>query len=588
MDDETLIADCETDGFLPVMTKLHMLQIGSVDGDDVTIYADQPGFPPISEGIARLKRAKKVVFHNGTRFDIFAINKCYPGTLRPEQIEDTLVIARLLNPEEKQHSLKDWGKRLGVFKGEYTGGFEKFNPEMVVYGRQDIVVGRALYRHLLKQMEGWDWSKPIWIETLFSYVIALQEQNGFRLNVEKAVALAAELRQEKADIVKELQVIFPPIVHERYSEKTGKRLKDKVEVFNPGSGMQIANRLIAKYGWKPKKYTDGGQPAVDEAVLSTLKYPEAKALLRHARVQKLLGQIEDGKNGWLKLVNEKTSRVHGAVNTLGTGTGRCTHFKPNIAQADKKEPRMRECWEAEAPMVLVGCDAEGLEFRMLAHYMAAKDGGRTTETVLKGDKKLGTDIHSLNQKAGNLYIRDSAKTAIYALIYGAADPKLGSIVIDDAKEAGKPKPNGNAKSLGTALRAALGKGTPGLDKLIETVSKTAEKRGWLKGIDGRKIKVRSKHSAFNFLLQGGGAIAMKVALVLFHFNRAPAMGWVYGKDFRYCANVHDEVQAEVRPEIADEFGKQLADCIREAGEWLGIRCPLAGAYDIGANWKETH
>ena len=82
----------------------------------------------------------------------------------------------------------------------------------------------------------------------------------------------------------------------------------------------------------------------------------------------------------------------------------------------------------------------------------------------------------------------------------AFDDPRSHIVIDDAKEAGKPKPTGTVKGLGTALRAALGKGTPGLDKLIEEVSKTAEKRGWLKGIDGRKIKVRSKHSAFNFLL----------------------------------------------------------------------------------------
>lgn len=585
---KVLIADTETNGFLPTMTKVHMIQIGEVDDDKVDVYADQPGYRPIAEGLARLKAADRIVFHNGTRFDIHAINKIYPGTLKPEQIWDSLVVARLLYPDIKAHSLDDWGNRLGIKKLKYDGGFERFNEDMVKYGRQDIVVGRALYKKLLERASGWDWDRAIWIENLFSYVIALQEQNGFTLNVKKAVALAAELRQEMHDVNLELQKCFPPITYERFSKKTGKRLKDGLDVFNPGSGKQIAKRLTDKYGWVPKKFTDTGLPATDESVISTLPYPEAKLLLRYLGLQKMLGQIEDGKNGWLKLVDAKTSRVYGAVNTLGAATGRCSHFKPNMAQVSKKDLRMREVWEPRAGWKEVGVDAEGIEFRMLAHYMAAKDGGKTIDTVLNGNKANKTDIHSLNQAAADFFNRDSAKTAIYAMIYGASDPKLGQTVFDDAREAGQPKPKGTPKSQGARVRAALGKGTPGLDKLIDEVSGAAQKRGWLKAIDGRKIKIKSKHSAFNYLLQGGGAIVMKVALVFFHFNRVPAKGWVYGQDFAYLANVHDEVQSEVRPEIAEEFGKELADCIREAGEWLGVRCPLAGAYDIGDNWKDCH
>ena len=69
-----------------------------------------------------------------------------------------------------------------------------------------------------------------------------------------------------------------PIVEERWSEKTGKRLKDKVTRFNPGSRKQIAQRLHYKYGWTPP-WTEKGNPKVDEAVLKTLKYPEAKHLV---------------------------------------------------------------------------------------------------------------------------------------------------------------------------------------------------------------------------------------------------------------------------------------------------------------------
>jgi DNA polymerase-1 len=585
----TLIADAETNGFLRKMTCVHMLQIGTEDGDDVTVYADQPGYLPISEGLARLSAADRVVFHNGAKFDFHAIEKVYPGTLRPEQIWDTLIAARLLFNEEKEQSLKAWGKRLKCEKLEYTGSFEKFTEDMVIYGAQDIRVGRALYKYLLKHMQGWDWDRALEIENLFAIVIGLQEENGFPLNVRKVTEKVADLKQEQHGLVTKLQEAFPPITHERVSEKTGKRLKDKIEVFNPGSGLQIGNRLKDRYNWKPKKFTDGGLgtgiPATDETVLAALPYPEAKLLLRYARISKMLGQMSDGKNAWLKLVDAETGRIHGAVNTLGTGTGRCSHFRPNVAQADKE---LREPWEPREGWVQVGCDAEGLEFRMLAHYMARLDNGRTTNTVLNGKKSEGTDIHTLNQVAASLHLRDSAKTAIYALIYGAQDPTLGKTVFDDARAAEKPRPTGNQKDHGTRLRAALGKGTPGLTKLIGQVIASANANKFVKGIDGRKIMVRSPHSAFNFLLQGGGAIAMKVALNVFHYEIAPANGWVHGVDFAYLANVHDEVQFECRPEIAEALGAAMADCIREAGDRLGFRCPLAGSFDIGANWHETH
>lgn len=587
---EVLIADCETDGFLDTMTRVWTLQIGTAEGEDVTVYADQPGFPPLREGLDRLKTADRVVFHNGMKFDIHAINRVFPNTLTPEQIYDSLVVSRLLEPQSKKHSLRDLGQRLGVYKGDFEGDFSRFSNEMVEYAIQDIVVGRAVYRDQQRRIAetGMNYDLAIWIECLFAYIISLQEQNGFLLDLPKVYALEAELRQELMDIKRELQEVFPPIVTERYSEKTGKRLKDKVEVFNPGSSSQIAQRFRDKYGWKPKVFTPTGKPKMDEKVLSKLKFPEAKAMLRYLRVQKQLGQIVDGDNGWLKLVDEKTSRVYGAVNTLGASTGRCSHFKPNMAQVDKKDKRMREVWKAREGWKLVGCDAEGLELRKLAHYIHPLDGGATVERIVSGKKEDGSDIHSVNQKAAGLYLRDSAKTAIYAMIYGGSDPKLGEVVINDALQAGQPAPKGSKKALGEKLRSDLSKGTKGLDKLIRMVSKKAVKQGFVKGIDGRRIYIKSPHSAFNFLLQGGGAVVMKLAAVIFHFERVPQMGITYGEDFAYCANVHDEVQIECKPELAEPIGQQFADSIREAGERLGVRCPLAGSYDIGDNWRQTH
>jgi len=85
----------------------------------------------------------------------------------------------------------------------------------------------------------------------------------------------------------------------------------------------------------------------------------------------------------------------------------------------------RSLFIATEGYVLVGVDASGLELRCLAHYTYPFDGGRYTEAILNGD------VHTTNQEAAGLPDRDKAKTFIYALIYGAGEAKLGSIIDGD-------------------------------------------------------------------------------------------------------------------------------------------------------------
>jgi DNA polymerase I-like protein with 3'-5' exonuclease and polymerase domains len=229
-------------------------------------------------------------------------------------------------------------------------------------------------------------------------------------------------------------------------------------------------------------------------------------------------------------------------------------------------PECRECWTVEEGNVLVGCDASGLELRMLAHYMKDNDYVRT---VTEGSSKEGTDVHTVNQRSAGLPTRDAAKTFIYAFLYGAGDAKIGSIV------------GGNARD-GSRLKSKFLAQTPALAKLIERVAKQASK-GWVPGLDGRRIWVRSEHAALNSLLQGAGAIVMKKALVIF-YDKIKANKW----NVKLVANVHDEFQFECPKDIAEDAGKAARMSIIEAGEFYQLRCPLDGEYKIGKNWRETH
>jgi DNA polymerase I-like protein with 3'-5' exonuclease and polymerase domains len=385
-----------------------------------------------------------------------------------------------------------------------------------------------------------------------------QENNGWLLNQELANDLCATFKEGMNDIQYELQEMFPPIVEERYSEKTKKRLKDKVTVFNVGSRQQVAERLETK-GAVWSELTPSGKPVVDEKTLKQNDHvPEAAKVLEYLLLQKRHAQVLS----WLEAVKED-GRVHGRVISNGAVTGRMTHQSPNMAQVPAGHSpygkECRSCWTVPKGYKLVGIDASGLELRMLAHYMNDED---YTNEILNGD------IHTTNQKLAGLESRNQAKTFIYALLYGAGDEKLGSVA-------------GGGRRTGESLRRSFFDNLPSFATLRHKVGGAAAKRDYLKGLDGRKLKIRSEHSALNTLLQGAGAIVMKQALVILDDK-------IKHLDAHFVANVHDEWQIEVRQDQADEVGRLGVEAIIEAGKVLKLKCPLDGEYKVGDDWSETH
>ena len=529
-----------------------------------------------------LSKATTLVGHNLISFDAVILNRIWKTKIRLKNVFDTLVVSRLLDPSrENGHSLEAWGQTLGFHKIDYAkvwtwlmGRSEEYRGEsfdlphhglLDDYCVRDVEVTAKLYQHLVTDIEHKQFSQEsVDLEHRVAAIISEQERNGFKLDQIYATCLLTDIKSRVAEIYERMQQRWPPVTVERYSDKTGKRLKDSVVTFNPGSRQQIGERL-KELGWKPKEFTETGIPKIDETVLANIKIPEAQTIAEYLMLNKRISQIES----WMEAVG-KDGRVHGKVITNGAVTGRMTHSSPNMAQIPNAGsiygPECRECWTVEEGNVLVGCDASGLELRMLAHYM--KDEGYV-RTVTEGSSKDGTDVHTVNQRAAGLSTRDNAKTFIYAFLYGAGDGKIGSIVGGTAKD-------------GARLKAKFLQQTPALAKLIERVGKQAAK-GWVPGLDGRRIWVRSEHAALNSLLQGAGAIVMKKALVLFD-DKVKANKWTV----KYVANVHDEAQLECPKDIAEEVGKAFKQSIIEAGEHYKLRCPLDGEYKIGRSWRHTH
>ena len=506
-----------------------------------------------------LSDAHKIIGHNLIGFDVGILDRVWNVHISRDTVVDTLYLSRLYNPsQDGGHSLRNWGTILGgTGKLDFTDYDGGLSDEMIEYCIADVELTEQVHKWLELQLDKEGFSQQsIDLEHRVGWITTEQERNGFKLDVPFAEKLMMDLMFEMNNIESELQSIFPPIVEERWSEKTGKQLKDKVTVFNPGSRKQIAERLQG-LGVKFDKKTEKGNIIVDEKVLEGIDRPEAKAVARYMMLQKRVAQIDS----WLKAV-EDDGRVHGRVITNGAVTGRMTHQSPNMAQVPAVSApfgtECRSCWTVDEGNVLVGIDASGLELRMLAHYMDDED---YTNEILNGD------IHTANQRAAGLETRPLAKTFIYAFLYGAGDAKIGAIV-------------GGNSGTGRRLKERFLHNTPALEELRGRIDRQAQS-GVLVGLDGRKLRVRSQHAALNTLLQGAGACVMKQAVV----HLADKLRNIPHK---FVANVHDEWQIETPAHYADTVGRIGVRSIRIAGETLGLRCPLDGEYRVGNNWAETH
>jgi DNA polymerase-1 len=607
-----VIFDIETDGLLDSLTAVWCIVCRDVDTGEVRTFGPEE----IHQGVEFLLSCEEIIGHNIIDFDIPALKQL--GYLKGPlpKVTDTLVMSRLINTtlsdhdrirnlkEEViplkiigSHSLKAWGYRLGCHKGEYLQehGYDHYSEGMLVYCIQDTEVTYQLFHKLDK--EGWD-TRCLTLEHEFATIISGMSRHGFSFDKDKARDLYVTLSCRKLELKEELQAMFPAdelemkstlwrasdgSLHQYRKEAREAGFKDcdiekgpyktKLIPFNPASRDHIADRL-QRLGWKPREMTNEGKPKVDETILSKVRLKTGqqavKMLNEYLMLVKRMGQLADGQQAWIKL--EKKGRMHGRVNTNGAITGRCTHSNPNVAQVPRcgspYGTKCRELFKASDGYTLIGCDAAGLELRCLAHYLAPYDDGDYTRKLLE------SDIHVENQKAAGLPTRDAAKTFIYAFLYGAGDAKVGEVI-------------GKGRAAGRTIKETFLKALPALAKLKACISNTLSDRDFLKGLDGRRLFIRSEHAALNTLLQSAGAVIMKQATV--ELSRSlTEIGLSRGSDWEFVAHVHDEFQMEVRPQHAETVKSASVTAIREAGRILGFRCPLDGEARAGANWAETH
>ena len=597
-----LVFDIETNGLYDAVTKTFCIVAYDIGRKQTFAY----GPDSIATALDHLAKADVLIGHNIIFYDLPVLKKLFDFQFNG-QVIDTLVCTRLIWPKEKLFeldsdvyedkvpsnlkggaSLKAWGYRLSNHKIEFKD-FSAYSDDMLDYCKQDVNVTVKLFELIKNQNYS---QSSLQLEHAFAQAINKQIRSGIPFDVDQCIDLVDVLRRKQKTLEEELKKLFPPIEHkEWFIPKVNSKArgyikgvpfeKVKVESFNPGSRQQIVERLKAKYNWTPKKKTEKGNPILNDEVLEQLHFPEAKLLAEYMLIQKRLGQIADGSNAWLKLVNNSDGRMHGDVITNGCITGRCAHRHPNAAQIPAGySPYGKECrslFHAPEGWDLIGIDAKALELRCLAGYLAIWDNGKYGDLVTDPNG----DIHTYNQRQFGVATRDISKRLLYGMLYGCGYLKAGTIIDPNCKDQNK------LKDLGSAAINGFMKGVPALKKLKDQIEETIEDRSYLIGLDRRILYCRSAFKGLNVLLQSAGAILMKQVVINVHKNMKD-IGLVYGKDWEQMLMVHDEIQIACAPQHTEVIREQALRAFPQAQEFFGFRCLIEGDSRVGSNWFETH
>ena len=581
--------DLESDGLIPKVSVVHCIVLKDLDDGKITKFGGSK--ESIVAAVRLLENADEIIGHNIIAYDNQVLDQLY-GFKPKGKITDTLVMARLIYADiytndilreikdmprnlYGSHSLKAWGMRLGEYKGDYTGGWEHYSQEMLDYCAQDVVVSSKLHKTLISE----DFSQTsIDLEHSLAAICYRIGQNGWNFDVEAAGKLYAKLSKEREELRVTLLTLFPPwTIEEPFVPKVNNKklgyvkgeefIKKHVVEFNPNSRKHIAYCLMKKYSWRPKSFTPNGEPKIDETILLSLAFPEAKTLARMFLLNKRISQLAEGNGSWLKLV-DADGRLRHTIISGGTVSGRAAHRSPALSTVPAvSAPFGEECRSLFKPYrghTLVGIDLSGIEVRILASML--NDNGEYARHILEGD------IHEFNRVAAKLDTRAQSKTLLYAMLFGAGDALLGKIVKGGRAE-------------GKKIRQNFETAVPAFAQLKKDL-KVAFERGYLIGLDKRRLHVRSEGRLLSQLLQSGGALVAKKWLQLVDQyiedndlrSKVFIVGWI-----------HDELQISISKELdIDETANKFKRLSKRAGEAFSLKIPIDSEWKQGSSWAATH
>jgi hypothetical protein len=240
-------------------------------------------------------------------------------------------------------------------------------------------------------------------------------RNGFYFDIEQCQILRAELNDRRTNCELQMGGLFPPLAEAKRVKgeyvltvptRKGdgglnrRNLRDCPESWFTDNAPfiwidwpavsfsrdEFVRRHLILAGWKPKVFTPTGLPKLDDELLDDIIHQVGEKYRPYQEWRILNTRITKQIDKWLEFYNENTHRQHGSIIHIGTRTHRMSHRDPPITQVPSSDAAFgaecRELWTVPNGRCLLGCDASGIQLRVLAHYL---DSQEWTDELINGD-----------------------------------------------------------------------------------------------------------------------------------------------------------------------------------------------------------
>lgn len=590
-----IIFDIEANGKeLYNVTEVHCIcTYNTITQESRSYYHDN-----LLDGVNLLSKASILCGHNIIGYDLLVLEKIFKGFTYSGELVDTYILSTLINPDRHNgHSIESYGLQFGIPKDTFSK-FDTFSFELLSRCERDVELNYKVYQYLEPYLKDYDWSTAIMIENKMSRLFAEQAYHGVYFNKKLAYDtlenISSKVKELGAYITSELDFIIP----KSYKPKDGKTptvvsafKKDgeytvaakkwmgkdifqvvgdfsRVSFMKPELSQQqlIAEQFIKKWGWKPKSKSPTGQPSLKRETLINDPNPVIKAYGTYSRLnyyKKLLKNDPD--MGFLNKIRDDNRLSAGGISN-GTPTGRARHTIvvniPTEREDSEYSKIFRQLFTTPKGKIMVGADLKSIEARMLCHYM---------EDPVYTDHTCNKDIHAYTAELIGSDSRQKGKEWNYALLYGAGNKKLGSIL-------------GVSSEKAKEIREQFMEKLPKFKRLLDIINMKLEYQQYIKGIDGRQLFIRSTHSSLNSLLQSSASILMK--LITIYVNEDITRNKL---DVTMVIHMHDEFIFECNPCDVEKLKIIIKNAVDKASKFFKIEdVPIEMDIKIGETWRDVH
>jgi DNA polymerase-1 len=490
------------------------------------------------------------------RADVIAHDFKALPRLTMEPVEDTMLLAYLIEPGRASYELDDLAAEYGVepipspASDEDTAALVRHAeiPRRLAPIMLDRVRERGaedLYRN---------------IELPLTAVLAAMEDSGIKIDTYRMGEITARL----ADQLEELEA--------KAYELAG-------EEFMIGSTQQVARVLFEDLKLTPGRKGKTGY-STDTRVLRSIRHehPIVEVLEEWREYSKLL-------NTYLgplpSLISETDGRLHTTFNQTVASTGRLSTTNPNLQAIPIRTElgkEIRSAFVAESGSRLLSADYSQIELRILAHVSGEP---KLREAFARNeDIHTATAVEVLGKDPSQLTSGDRsiAKMINFGIVYG-----ISAFGLSENLEISREQ----AQEYIDAYLARF----PRVQDFIQRTIEQSKRDGYATSLLGRRrptpeIRASNRQTrslgerlAVNFVMQGSNADIIKKAMIAIHRRLRDE-----GRGARLVLQVHDELLLEV-PEAETGPVRELVR--EEMTRAYPLDPPLAVDIGIGDDWNEA-